>query len=58
MAKMDVIEKLVAHPVGGTEITEMAEACYELSKELGVPVEFVHNDREYTVKLAGVQRTK
>ncbi len=58
MMRMDLIEKLVAHPVGGTEISQMAEACYELSKELGVPVEFVHNDQEYTVKLAVVQRTK
>ncbi len=56
--KMDLIDKLVAHPVAGAEISQMAEACYELSKELGVPVEFVHNDRKYTVKLAFVERTK
>ena len=45
------IYRLVAHPTSGTAIDETAAACYELSKQLDIPVEFVHNDKTYTVRL-------
>ncbi len=47
----DTIYKLIAHPDSGVTVTEIAEACYLLAKQLGIPVEFVHNDTHYTVSL-------
>lgn len=53
-----LIYKLVAHPESGVPIDVMAAACYELSKQLGIPVEFVHNDRTYTVRLMWTEKEK
>lgn len=45
------IYKLTADGSSGVTITELAEACYDLSKRLAIPVDFIHNDRHYTVSL-------
>ena len=46
-----IIYKLVAHPIGGVTVSEAAEACYDISRQLGIPVELVHNDTTYTISL-------
>lgn len=45
------INRLVAHGSAGCTIDGMARACYELHKQLGIEVQFVHNDRRYQATL-------
>lgn len=45
------IGELVAHAAGGSTLHDVAIAAHALSVEIGIPVSFIHNDRQYEVNL-------
>jgi hypothetical protein len=51
---MKNIDCLVVEPSSGAFVGDTAEAAYSLSKQLGVRVDYVHNDQRYMVFLQSV----
>ena len=47
-----LISKLTIDPFSGAELKKVCERAYDLSRQLGVPIEVLHNDRRYKVGLS------
>lgn len=48
---MKNIYKLTAKSAMGSTVLEVAKECYRISEQIGIAVEFIHNDRTYSVSL-------
>jgi hypothetical protein len=46
-----MIDVLTATLNPGSTMTEAARECYQLSQQIGIPINFVHNGRVYEVSL-------
>lgn len=56
--RMRKIIRLVAELCGGAKVSEAAEEAYAISRNLGIPVDIIHNDKRYTVSLEAEESTR